>query len=313
MKVDIIHQESILYSEDFRQLGGGSIRCVTEQTYLNEIPKANARDQYDVIIHWRKWFPDLYDPFCKNLIISQDHSYSDDWCNQVRAAFFDGQLDGILVFPTWHKENTYRELGGSVPHNRLYDGLTLGVDTETYQPIGKDPKHLLWASDPGRGLENLINPFLRLWSKDRAYRLTVTYPDYVHPHSVAKFSSFLNHPGVTHRAGLRNGPELWELFNSAGVLPYSSNFPEPSSRCHRQAMAAGCMVLYPPNMGSPSELIEDGMTGIIADPILWPDVIHRRICDGTWEDLGKNARTFAKSEDWSVQAKRFYRFITEAR
>jgi hypothetical protein len=186
----------------------------------------------------------------------------------------------------------------------------LGVDTETFFPTVKDPYSLLWASDPGRGLEALINPFLRLWSMDRRFHLTVTYPDYVQPAAVSRFMPFLRHPGVTHFPGMRNGPSLWGLFNSSAVLPYSSTFLEPSSRCHRQAMAAGCLVLYPPNMGSPSLLIEDGLTGIVADHSLWPDVIAQKVSDGSWSDVGKNARTFALSENWEVQAQRFHRFFS---
>lgn len=306
ISVDIVHPEPISYHERFES--GGSVQCITEDEYLDQ-PSA----QYDVIVHWRRWFGGLYDQLTRNVILSQDHSYGQEWKEEVRASFEAGHLDGILVFPTWHKDNTAHELKGIVPHTRLYEGLTLGVDTDVYQPVGKDPYQLLWASDPGRGLDALINPFLRLWAKDRRYRLTVTYPDYVKPESIARFSSFLKHPGVRHLPGLRNGTQLWDLFNSSGILPYSSTFPEPSSRCHRQAMAAGSLVLYPPHMGSPSQLIEDGLTGVVADPYLWPDVIHSLVSSGRWQDFGHNARTFALGENWAVQAKRFHDFFCKDR
>lgn len=280
--------------------------CITEDRYVDD-----PRFRYDVVVHWRRWFDELCDPFARNVVLSQDHSYSQEWKSEVGLAAAGGLLDGILVFSTWHRDNIANELRGIIHHTRLYEGMTLGVDTDTYQPIGKDPHHLLWASDPGRGLETLINPFLRLWSMDRSYRLTVTYPDYVKPESVARFSSFLKHPGVRHLPGVRNGSKLWDLFNSAGVLPYSSTFPEPSSRCHRQAMAAGCLVLYPPNMGTPSQLIEDGLTGIVTDPSLWPEVIHRLVSTDRWRDFGHNARTFTLSENWAVQARRFHQFFSK--
>lgn len=305
--VDIVHPEPVIYSEDFPRSGsGGSVRCITETQYRD-----HTAYNYDVVVHWRRWFDEMYDPMARNIILSQDHSYGREWLDQVIDAADGDRLEGILVFPTWHKQNVARELRGIVDHNLLYDGLTFGVDTDTYQPVGKDPYHLLWASDPGRGLEALINPFLRLWSKDRQYRLTVTYPDYVRPESLAKYSAFLKHPGVRHLPGVRNGPQLWELFNSAGVLPYSSTFLEPSSRCHRQAMAAGCLVLYPPNMGSPSFLIEDGLTGVVTQPDLWPDVIHELVSSGRWQEFGHNARTFALSENWAVQARRFHNFFSK--
>jgi hypothetical protein len=305
--VDIVHPEPILYSEDFSEQGGGSIRCVTERQFRDHETGAD----YDVVVHWRRWFNDLCDPTARNVVLSQDHSYDATWIEQVADATRVGLLEGVLVFPTWHKENVARELRGVVSESRLYEDLTLGVDTDVYHPMAKDPHHLLWASDPGRGLDALINPFLRLWSKDRRFRLTVTYPDYVKPEAIARFSSFFAHPGVLHLPGLRNGTLLWSLFNGAGILPYSSTFPEPSSRCHRQAMAAGCMVLYPPSMGSPSRLIEDGLTGVVADPYLWPEVIHNAVSTERWKDFGHNARTFALSENWAVQAQRFHRFFSE--
>jgi len=306
--VDLVHPEPIAYSEDFSALGGGSIRCITEASYRDVV-----KDSYDVVVHWRRWFDELYDPLSRNVLLSQDHSYGDDWKRPVSRAFLDGQLDGILVFPTWHREQLGREMRGVIPESRLYEGLTLGVDTEVYHPKAKDPHHLLWASDPGRGLEALINPFLRLWRMDQRFHLTVTYPDYVRPESVTRFQPFFSHPGVRHMPGLRNGPLLWDLFNGAGVLPYSSTFLEPSSRCHRQAMAAGSLVLYPPSMGSPSRLIEDGLTGIVADPSVWPEAISRLVSSGQWEDFGHNARSFALTESWAVQAQRFHRFFSEGK
>lgn len=303
--VTLVTTEPVKYEEKFES--GGSIRCVTENEYLND------QTEYDVVVHWRKWFDDLSDPMARNVILSQDHSYGPEWLANVRTASEAGILDGVLVFPTWHRENTARELRGIVDPKHLYEGLTFGVDIDVYYPGTKDPFHLLWASDPGRGLEALINPFLRLWQKDRRFHLTVTYPDYVKSEAVARFASFLKHPAVRHLPGVRNGPQLWDLFRNSGILPYSSTFPEPSSRCHRQAMAAGSLVLYPPNMGTPSHLIESGLTGIVEDVSLWPDVIQSLVSSERWHEIGRNARTFSLSENWRVQAQRFYNFFSKDR
>ena len=309
-RVHLTTTERVEYSQNFTEMKGGTISCLTENQFLDPFYK-ESHNPYDVVIHWRKWIKELYTPGARNVILSQDHSYSEDWKNDVKAAFKAGQLDGILVFPTWHKENVARELNGIVPADRMYEGMTLGVDTDIYAPNVKNQFSLLWASDPGRGLDSLVNPFLRLWNKDRRFRLTVTYPDYVRPESVARFSHFLNHPGVTHLPGVRNGQSLWELFNKSAFLPYSSNFQEPSSRCHRQAMAAGCTVLYPPGMGTPSRLIEPNLTGIVEQPDIWPDIIHSMVTTGRWQDVGRNARAYALTENWPVQAKRFFDFFSK--
>lgn len=308
-RVHVTTTESVLYSENFTQEGGGTISTLSEHQFLDPFYK-EEHNPYDVVVHWRKWFPDLYVPGARNVILSQDHSYSQEWRDTVRQAWLLGHLDGILVFPTWHRRQVAAET--LMPNDRLYEGLTLGVDVHTYHPGNKDPFHLLWASDPGRGLDRLIEPFLKLWNRDRRFRLTVTYPDYVQPATLSPFQMFFRHPGVTHRPGLRNGPELWNLFNDSGFLPYSSTFPEPSSRCHRQAQAAGSVVLYPPGMGTPSELIEPWKDGVVRDPSEWPDLIQQIVDgNGIYQDLSQSARRFAMSESWEVQAKRFYDKFSE--
>jgi hypothetical protein len=311
VRVHLTTTEPVDYREDFRPAGKGTISTLTEDQFMDPFYK-EQHHPYDVVVHWRKWFDELYVPGARNVILTQDHSFSEKWKSDVKNAYESGKLEGILVFPTWHRENTAKELSGMVPLNRLYAGMTLGVDTDIYRPHIKNPYSLLWASDPGRGLDNLIHPFLKLWSMNRKFTLTVTYPDYVKPESIARFSHFLKHPGVRHLTGVRNGPRLWDLFNESGILPYSSTFPEPSSRCHRQAMAAGCMVLYPPNMGTPSHLIENGLTGIVEIPEMWPEIINSAVSSGRWEELGNNARSFAISENWAVQANRFYSFFSKA-
>lgn len=303
--VSVTLTEPVSLYQNFEHIRGGSIDLIHE----TELDRCG---EYDVVVHWRRWFPEFYRDEAVNVILSQDHSYGEEWKATVRHAYGQGQLDGILVFPTWHRQQIARELVGVVDAEILIDGLTLGVDTTVYKPaIDKDPFHLLWASDPGRGLEELIPVFLELWTKDRRFKLTVTYPDYVKGDSLRRFTQFLNHPAVTHMPGLRNGDDLWNLFNRSGVLPYSSTFMEPSSRCHRQAMAAGSFVLYPPGRGSPSELIEDGMTGVVAPVLMWPEIILDNVRSGRWKELGYNARAYAASEDWLMQATRFFKFFSE--
>lgn len=294
--------EPTQYSEQFDS--GGSIRTMTESEYID------SNDRFDVIVHWRKWYDELADSLAQNVLLSQDHSYSNEWLTKVKNAYNDGILSGILVFPEWHKNRIFSELAGSFPFEKLFSGMTLGVDTEIYKPEQNDPFNLLWASDPGRGLAELIEPFHRLWTTDRRYVLTVTYPDYVKPESLLRFSSFLKHPGVRHMPSVRNGQALWSLFNSAGFLPYSSTFPEPSSRCHRQAMAAGAVVLYPPSMGTPSDLIENDVNGIVTNPSNFHDVI--KLLSSNQEKcklIVNNARNLAESENWQVQARRFCEFF----
>lgn len=263
------------------------------------------RRKFDVIIHWRKWFPELYRPEAINVINCQDHSFGQEWQESASKAFVEGKLRGILCFPTWHKRNLLRECQW-LPEERAIDGLTLGVDTDIYKPsVNKDPYRLLWASDPGRGLTGAIELIDKLFRKDRRYRLHVCYPDYCK--SVQK----VTHPAIIWEGNVSNGPRLWDMFNVCGILPYTSTFMEPSSRAHRQGQAAGSLVLYPPGRGSPSELIKSPSEGVVSDPSVWADTIGNLVASGEWAEIGTRARKFAESENWSVQAARFNKFFRE--
>lgn len=286
------------YSSDLKNVGNGTIRFCEEKD-LKE------NHNFDVIVHWRKWFDDLYCDSGINVINCQDHSFSSEWNNSAQNAFLNKKLFGILCFPTWHKRNLLTECSW-LQFDRAIDGLTLGVDTDIYKPSdNKDPYHLLWASDPGRGLFGAVELIDKLFRKDKRYRLHVCYPDY------CKNVQKIHHPAIIWEGNVQNGQRLWNLFNSCGVLPYTSTFKEPSSRAHRQAQAAGSLVLYPPNMGSPSELILNASTGVIADVGMWADKIGNLVSSGEWKNIGMNARNFAESENWQVQAKRFTTFFTE--
>jgi len=282
------------YNEDshweFRSDTHGKLRCLSEGYFHHD------DSQYDVIIHWRKWIHGVSHKGKLNLINCQDQGFSMDWLEQVNGA---KELDGILCFPKWHSMNTARELGWQRDDERILYGVTLGVDTNIYKPTFKDPYKMLWASDPGRGLDGAIHLARRLHSFDSRFKLHICYPDY------CRKPDHVVDPALVWEGNVSNGPALWNLFNTSGILPYTSTFMEPSSRAHRQAQASGALVLYPPNRGTPSELIENDRDGIVSDPIGWDRKILQLVLSGKWKEIGDNARKLAVSENWSVQASRF--------
>ena len=280
---------------------GGSIRCVLEDRLENHGP-------FDIIIHWRKWFDEFaFSDGEIGVINCQDHSFSQEWKRTVVDEFRNGKLKAILCFPTWHKQNLFTELDGALPIEHLWDGLTLGVDTDVYKPdwSSKDPYKLLWSSDPGRGLQRAVELAIKLHARDRRFQLHVCFPDYV-----SDSIQPIRHPAIVWRGKIANGPELWDLFNTSGVLPYTSCFKEPSSRAHRQAMSAGSLVLYPPDMGSPSHLIPSD-AGVVTSADTWVDIIYREVSSGGWMTYGYAAREYAISENWAVQANRFNKFFEQ--
>jgi glycosyltransferase involved in cell wall biosynthesis len=258
---------------------------------------------YDVVVHWRKWFPEFYRPEAINVINCQDHSFNHEWQSSAKSAYERKQLSGILCFPTWHKRNLLSECPWLNPKDAV-DGLTLGVDTDIYRPVSnKDGTKLLWASDPGRGLQQALQLFAQIRSLDRCYTLHVCAPDYSPLRSVNDI------PGVRWHGNMSNGPELWNLFNECGVLLYPSTFNEPSSRAHRQSQAAGSIVFYPPGRGRPSELIEHMKTGVVSDPSTWARTLLSMPIT-TKANIQQASRALAVSESWDVQASRFSRYFS---
>src|SRR6185369_6342054 len=191
--------------------------------------------------------------------------------------------------------------------DRAIEGLHFGVDPDIYAPADdKNPYDMLWASDPGRGLDGAMRVAMQLHTLDRKFKLHICYPDYCRKPDIPK------HPALVDHGQVPNGAELQRLFNHCGVMPYSSTFPEPSSRSHRQAMSAGSLVLYPPNVGTPSFMIQHMKTGIVSDPNEWHRTILRLVSSGEWKEIGKNAREYSISESWPVQAQRFVNYFEKA-
>lgn len=274
---------------------GGRFRNMTEAEWVRGLD-----GKPDVVVHWRKWFPEFYLKGSLNVIHTCDHSYSREWKESVWDAFEHRELYGLDCYPTWHQENTFVELEARVPLDRLLAGFTFGVDTEIYSPMAfENTRHMLWSSDPGRGLNRAIALAIQMHQKDKRYVLHVCHPDYVKHQPV-------RHPAIVWHGNVPNGPRLWDLFKSCGILPYTSTFREPSSRAFRQAQAAGSLVLYPPDMGSPSRFIRDGVDGFVRNIGEWEHLIVDTVNSyADYDRISAAARAMAESESWTVQAQRF--------
>lgn len=286
------------FSRSYLFGGGGTLRVISESEWRRSKGGAQA------VVHWRSYRPDLESDDCVNILHTCDHTYPEQWKQTVQSAYDRGRLGYISAYETWHVRQVSAELPG-IPQDRFLIGITLGVDTDVYRPIaGRDPFKMLWASDPGRGLQLAVEVTAAVWNLDRRFRLHVCYPDYCPKPNLPRHPAFVDH------GNLKAGDELWDLWNSCSILPYSSTFPEPSCRCHRQSQASGMVVLYPPKMGTPSELIDHGVTGLVLPISEWP----RALLDVTREGypvVSSRARKLAEDESWPVQSQRFYETVYE--
>lgn len=285
--------------EDFPS--GGRFWNEPELSWLG----GHEKGRHEVVVHWRDWFEDLYDKKAYNVLHTCDHTYSDEWKQKVRAAVTAGKLKAIICYRGWHAENMARELSQDghrlleIPKLQIITDLTFGVDPTIYTPApNKDRRALLWSSDPGRGLMGAVQLAIQLHQRDKRFKLHICHPDYVKPNPI-------QHPAIVWHGNVPNGPELWKIFNETGVLLYTSTFREPSSRACRQAQAAGSLVCYPPNMGTPSEYIQDMDTGIMRNIPRWSETLLNVLDSPDYDRICNLARKQALSESWEVQAKRF--------
>jgi glycosyltransferase involved in cell wall biosynthesis len=270
----------------------------------------------EVVVHWRKWFQWAYDarPDALHIMHCCDHSFGTDWRRSVGQAIDRDQLRAVMVFYGWHAQNTENELDGWCDSRKLrralVTGLHLGVDTKLYYPKKKDRFRLLWASDPGRGFGQCFQMFQHLKRLDHRYEMDVLYPDYVNGVTIPSFPGVKAHHYVS-------GEKLWDFFRHAAFVPYTSTFPEPSSRVHRQGQSCGSVVLYPEKMGTPSDIIAvEQPCGVLMrqpfNPEAWArEIISINSNDDLYEELTRGARRLALREDWSIQAERFSLFVKE--
>lgn len=290
---------------NYKKIINSSLRIEDEYGFIKN------NEKYNVVIHWRKWNEHLYKKNSVNVINSQDHSYSYEWLLNLRRAVEKNKLYGILCFPHWHKDRLKQEIGiylqEKIDKVNFIDGFTLGVDTDIYKPaVFKDKHTMLWASDPNRGLPDAIKLFGELLKEDKRFKFHICWPDYVFTHLDFK----LKHPNIKIHKNLMNGKKLWSLFNESGFLPYTSAFMEPSSRCHRQAQSSGCVVLYPKNMGTPSDLLKKTKSGVVDDISKWKNIILDYVNDDKkYFNMSYKARKLAVDENWKVQAKRFNEYF----
>jgi glycosyltransferase involved in cell wall biosynthesis len=280
------------YNEPQTSVGHGSLEHVSESVFKF----SGGFGVKDAVVHWRKWRDDLSIDGVPNFVHLCDFNYGVSFVETMRSAAQKPCFAGVFAFRGWHKEQIEREM--PFLSGRVITDIALGVDPELYRPTQKDRFKMLWASDPGRGLEGVVKLAGDLWKRDRRYKLHVCYPDYVK----APFS--LSHPAIVVHRNLRNGPELGDLFNTSSFVPYTSTFPEPSSRVHTQGQAAGCVVLYPPNVGSPSSMIVDGETGYVRDVTSWADLIQG-MDDETFQRVSRGARDHSLTQRWGVRATQF--------
>jgi len=230
--------------------------------YLCDFGYENNKDTYQTIQNFLETNPNHYlSPYTEKTIFRWNMSPR-FWHRDYICSIFDITTDRLLPFPK----------DGIHPENLGY--------------FQKTPKTVLFASSPSRGLKQLFQIFSILVKKDPKFELHVCVPErakrfkfeHIPFHKkIWRFKKDKNDlASIYNFAPCQNlhyhsymppyTKEHWDLFKKCEYLVYPSVFTEPSSRVTTHARGAGCVILYPPNMGSPSDFLTHQVDAIIASP-----------------------------------------------
>lgn len=182
--------------------------------------------------------------------VCQDVFYFDDWTEERAAkvsrimALCGAHADNLKATFSYAASKVCRWSNG-IPTERLPAG---GEE-------GRDPKRLIWASSPDRGLENLLRIFQRAYEFDPGLSLECFYGfdnwDKIIADNPgvaamkARVVKLLDQPGVTWH-GRIGQDRLHEEFRRSGLWCYPTGFTETSCITCMTAQALGAVPITNP-------------------------------------------------------------------
>lgn len=229
--------------------------------------------------------PDQADEFKKNhpgqilWLMCEDIDYckASNRFTKKRIAKFD-RIMPLCEAHALHFMSRYPEMKGkiTISSNGIRLGLIRKIEKEN---IERNPKKIVYASSPDRGLINLIKVFKRAREYDPELQLTVAYgfdnldkivkenPNTYWESERNLMGKLLNAPGVTWLGRIPQ-PQLIREWFSAGMFVYISNFWETNFISIQEAQACGAIPIVSP-VWAAAEKLKSGMAipGNADDPM----------------------------------------------
>lgn len=277
----------------------------------------------DILISCRApWMAREVQPHVKTWCWHQDNGYDNPWMWSSDAA---RHLVGNLHVSEWAKRGLLRELGEETgPHPVLGNGITQEC-LEWTAP--RDPKHVLYASDPTRGLQTLLDAWPEVLKAHPNARLTVACDFRVmavlHQPSpglpalevgVKLRQQMASLPNVIFKGWLAH-PELLALMQTASIYCYPGGpMPEGFGVSLVQAQACGCTVICPP-AGALPEVLDPANTFYGADvrPMTVEGVIYalKARLDKPEPEIARRqaAEALFERHGWPTVAARFVQLV----
>ena len=223
-----------------------------------------------------------------------------------------------VVFMSRYARRSWRTYYPALPRGVI---IPNGVDLELFKPVDKDPRLVINANAPNRGLRQLAQ--LAILLRQRVPDVRVVYFGNMREQHPADRGDY----EAAYAAARESGIEMmgcvpqsvlaeWMARSSLMLIPNS--YPEICSNVTLQALASGIPIVTT-DAGSATEWIRDGWNGAISQHraedgwVCWMELLRasvRILEDAKWRQrLASNARRTPRLYSWSEIARQWDRML----
>lgn len=225
----------------------------------------NARDIFNVLVLWRGiGFIDINPRAKYTMVWMHDVPNNPDFTEERVE-----KIDKIAVLSEFHKSLLRIQKDGvfeKFPENKVF--LTSnGVPTQSVPEVERDPKRIIYASSPDRGLYYLLGMWPKIKEKVNDAELHVYYGwntyDAIHGNNPARVKwknqvlAMMKQDGIVNH-GRVGHDELAEAYARAGIWVYPTSFEEISCISAMKAQKFGAIPVCT-NYAALTETVKNGL------------------------------------------------------
>lgn len=245
--------------------------------------------------------------------IMQDWDYP-DWTDEIIK-----NTDRIITLCQWHGKDTIRN-HPLIRHNMWLTSNGVKADLAAKideEKIKRNPKKIMYASSPDRGLKNLLISFKRAREYDPELELHAFYGynnlnkliegNDKHPLAKQKreTEALMDQPNVFFH-GRVSQEELYRQWQSSGIWVYQTSFLETSCITSMEAQSNGAIPIFSP-VGALAENVKWGIpiVGNPEDSLTYArfaaEIIRVTRNEDFWNQVRPNMMEWARKRfDWEV-------------